>query len=355
MTKISDLITSGDVEVAKRAPKKRKDAAEPSTGPSKKTTTATQKSTAAMSSREPAVMIVGEGSHISATPGKSKASAIPVGIPIRGVTIANPPRGQGVTVIPEKPVTGSSLFNLHHVPSKEAGDDKRHPGAHWCPEWDINVNDRCKNPLVAHELLVHSVLPRDNTYARKLTPAELMQSASVSWASTSAFFAEMLQRYGHLMQTYEPPAELQKRITDLEEKLRATELERDKAEKGRKKAKIANNSLITALDEEKERKAQEEQSNKEAMDKAGVTAVEAFRKSESFTRDLGELTRPSFMLGYTSAVNDAMPFISSEQLESLQSASHYNEDAKELCDRMAAGIQAGRDLAEVRAEFNKWL
>ena len=61
------------------------------------------------------------------------------------------------------------------------------------------------------------------------------------------------------------------------------------------------------------------------------------------------------MLGYTLAVNDAMPFLSSEQLESLQSAPYYNEDAKELCDRMAEGIQAGKDLAEVRAKFNKWL
>ena len=86
-----------------------------------------------------------------------------------------------------------------------------------------------------------------------------------------------------------------------------------------------------------------------------MTAVVSFRSSESFTRDFGELTRPSFMLGYTSAVNDATPFLYSEQLESFQSAPHYNEDAKELCDRMAEGIQVGRDLAEVRVEFNKWL
>ena len=61
------------------------------------------------------------------------------------------------------------------------------------------------------------------------------------------------------------------------------------------------------------------------------------------------------MLGYTSAITEATPFLSSEQLESFQSTSHYNEDAKELCDRIAEGIQAGKDLTEVRAEFNKWL
>ena len=70
-----------------------------------------------------------------------------------------------------------------------------------------------------------------------------------------------------------------------------------------------------------------------------MSALEAFRKSESFTRDLGELTLPSFMFGYTTAVNDATPFLSSEQLESLQDAPNYNENAKELCDRMAEGIQ----------------
>ena len=223
MVKVSDLIISENIEVVKRPPKKRKDAAEPSTRPAKKTTAAT-------GDREPAVVIVGENSHTSATLGGSRASAIPVGVPSRGVTIVTTPRGQGVTAFPDNSVTGSSLFNLHHVPSKAAGEDKRDSGARWCSEWEVNVNDRCKNPLVAQELLVHSVLPRDSTYGRKLTPGELMQSASVSWASTTAFFAEMIQRYGHFMKNYEPPAEFQKKIANLEEKLRATELERDKAE-----------------------------------------------------------------------------------------------------------------------------
>ena len=165
----------------------------------------------------------------------------------------------------------------------------------------------------------------------------------------------MYQRFGDFIETYESPAELQKKIADLEGKLKAAELARDKAEVAKKKAEVSNNSLITALDEEREKRAQEEQSSKVAIDTAGATAVEAFRKSESFIRDLGELTRPSFMFGYTSAMNEAASFLSPEQLESLQSASHYNEDAKELCDRVGEGIQAGKDLAEVRAESNKWL
>ena len=171
MVKVPDLIISKNVKVVKRPPKKHKDAADSFTRPTKNTTAAT-------GDREPAVVIVGEGSHTSTTPGGSRASAIPVGVPIRGVTIATPPRGQGVTAFPDNPVTGSSLFKLHHVPSKAVEEDKRHPGSQWCPEWEINVNDRCKNPLVAQELLVHSVLPRDRTYARKLTLGELMQSAS---------------------------------------------------------------------------------------------------------------------------------------------------------------------------------
>ena len=108
-----------------------------------------------------------------------------------------------------------------------------------------------------------------------------------------------------------------------------------------------------ALDEEKDRRAQEEQSAKEAIEKAGTLALEAFRRSEAFTRDLGELTLPSFMFGYTSVANDAAPFLSAEQLESLKNKLKFNEDAKELCDCVAEGIQAGRDLAEVREEFNQ--
>ena len=98
-----------------------------------------------------------------------------------------------------------------------------------------------------------------------------------------------------------------------------------------------------------------EQSHREALEKAGISAVEAFRKFETFTQDLGELTLPSFMFGYTSAVHDAAPFLTPEQLESLHNKDNFNEDAKELFDRMAEGIRAGRDLAEVKEEFNKWL
>lgn len=221
MTKVSDLITSGASGVNKRPPK-RKDAAEPCTRPKKKTTPAS--TTTAIASRGSPVIITGEG---------SRTSAIPIGVPIRGVIIASPPRGRGTTAFSEIPVTGSSLFNLHNVPPQEVGEDKRHSGAQWCLEWEFNVNDRCKNSLVVQELLVHSVLPRDNTYARKLTPGELMQSASVSWASTTAFLTELTQRYTRLVENYQPSSELEKKVVELEEKLKAIEQERDKAEAAR--------------------------------------------------------------------------------------------------------------------------
>ena len=253
MKKVSDLITAGPSGVSKR-PSKRKDQAEPSTRPKKKTPAA--HTTTVTASRGSPVIITGEGSRTSSIPaGVGRTSAIPVGVPIRGITIAAPPRGRGTTAFPVVPVTGSSLFNLHNVPSQEAGEDKRHSGAQWCPEWELNVNDRCQNPLVAQELLIHSVLPRDNTYARKLTPGELMQSASVSWASTTAFFAELTQRYTRLVENYQPSSELEKKVTELEEKLKATEQERDKAEAAREQVEATKNSLMTALAEEKDRRA----------------------------------------------------------------------------------------------------
>ena len=61
------------------------------------------------------------------------------------------------------------------------------------------------------------------------------------------------------------------------------------------------------------------------------------------------------MFGYTSAVHDTAPFLTPDQLESLHDKEHFNEDAKELFDRMAEGIRTGRDLTEVKEEFNKWL
>lgn len=44
-----------------------------------------------------------------------------------------------------------------------------------------------------------------------------------------------------------------------------------------------------------------------------------------------------------------------EDLESFKNKDNYNEDAKELCERMAEGLQADKNLAEVQDEFNQWL
>ena len=61
------------------------------------------------------------------------------------------------------------------------------------------------------------------------------------------------------------------------------------------------------------------------------------------------------MLGYTSAIDEAAVHLSSEALESLRNNANYNENSKKLCERMAEGIQVGRNVAEVQDEFNKWL
>ena len=95
--------------------------------------------------------------------------------------------------------------------------------------------------------------------------------------------------------------------------------------------------------------------HEQALESARTSAVEDFRRSETFIGDLGQLSRPSFMLGFTSAIDEAAAYLPSEALESLRNNASYNEDSKELCDRMAEGIQAGRNLAEVQDEFNKWL
>ena len=107
----------------------------------------------------------------------------------------------------------------------------------------------------------------------------------------------------------------------------------------------------------KEQKRSEEakKTHEQALESARTSAVEDFRRSETFLGDLGQLTRPNFMLGFTSAIDEAAAHLSSEALQSLKNSANYNEDSKELCDRMADGIQAGRNLAEIQDEFNKWL
>ena len=66
----------------------------------------------------------------------------------------------------------------------------------------------------------------------------------------------------------------------------------------------------------------------------------------------GELTVPNFMFSYISAILDVAPHLSSEQLDTFKDKTSYNEDAKELCDRMVEGIQAGKNLIKVHEKFN---
>nr|XP_027118412.1 neurofilament light polypeptide-like [Coffea arabica] len=162
----------------------------------------------------------------------------------------------------------------------------------------------------------------------------------VTTASNTAFVAEMAHRYCELLEEQDT-GKLQDQIAKLKKKQVVSESEKSElqrrlqeAETKEEEADATINSLSSAL--ERSRK-------------------EDFRRSETFIGDLGQLTRPTFMLGFTSAIDDAATHIPSEALESLRNSANYNEDSKELCDRMAEGIQAGRNLAEVQDEFNKWL
>ena len=77
---------------------------------------------------------------------------------------------------------------------------------------------------MAHHLLVHSNLPRDHSYANKLTTDE-MQSTSVAWASTSAFLSELMQRHINMVEN-QLSAELLDKISLLEKKLKLAEEEK---------------------------------------------------------------------------------------------------------------------------------
>ena len=171
----------------------------------------------------------------------------------------------------------------------------------------------------------------------------------------------MAHRYCALLKKQDT-GKLQNQISKLEKKLVVSESEKAKfqrrlqyAETKEEEAETTINSLKSALKEEQKRGDELKKSHEQALEGAGASTVEAFRRSETFTRDLGQLIMPSFMFGYTSAVDEAAAHLSYEALESLQNTANYHEDSKELCDPMAEGFQAGRNLAEVRDEFNKWL
>ncbi|XP_027155835.1 neurofilament light polypeptide-like [Coffea eugenioides] len=180
----------------------------------------------------------------------------------------------------------------------------------------------------------------------------MVQSLMVSTASTSAFVAEMTHRYCALVEEQDT-GKLQNQISKLEKKLAVSESEKaelqrqlKKAEAKGEEAEVTMNSLRSALEEEQKRGDEVKKSHEQALNSVGASAVEAFRRSEAFTKDLGQLLTPNFMFGFTSGVDAAAAHLSSEALESLKDNDSYNEDSKELCDRMAEGLQAGRNLAE---------
>ncbi|XP_027166115.1 uncharacterized protein LOC113766088 [Coffea eugenioides] len=208
---------------------------------------------------------------------------------------------------------------------------------------------------------MHSSLPRDVDFTKKLTPAELMQSIMVATASNTAFVAEMAHRYCALVEEQDT-GKLQDQIAKLKKKLLVSDSEKSElqrrlqeAESKGEEAEATINSFKSALEEEQKRGEEVKKTQEQALESARTSAVEDFRRSEKFIGDLGQLTRPSFMLGFTSAIDEAAAHLPSEALESLRNNANYNENSKELCDRMAEGIQAGKNLAEVQEEFNKWL
>ncbi|XP_027166727.1 tropomyosin-2-like [Coffea eugenioides] len=208
---------------------------------------------------------------------------------------------------------------------------------------------------------MHSNLPRDVEFSKKLTPAEVVQSVMLATASTTAFVTDMAQRYSDLVEAQES-GKLQNKISKLEKKLAVSESEKTELQKRLQQGEAKEeetettiNSLKSALEEEQKRGNEVKKSHEQALEGAGASVVEVFRRSKAFTKDLGDLTMPSFMFGYTSAIDEAVPHLSSEALKSLRNKANYNEDSKERCDWMAEGIQVGRNLAEVRDEFNKWL
>ncbi|XP_027082016.2 uncharacterized protein [Coffea arabica] len=354
LTKLSDIVVSGSSEVAKR--QKRKSSGETSAPPPKKKSQGpAAKTSAAKSTPTP----VGQSS--SATAATGSTSSVPEGVPL-GVTTALPPHGRGKQLKPPvNAVSGTSLWNRFHSPPVFPGEEKTHSGEHWCPNWKLSVNDRCSHPRVAQELVMHSTLSRDLEFMKKLTPAEMVQSLMVTTASNSAFVAEMAHRYCAMVEEQDT-GKLQNQISKLEKKLAVSESEKaelqrqlKEAEAKGEEAEVTMNSLKSALEEEQKRGEEVKKSHEQALNSVGASAVDAFRRSESFTKDLGQLLTPSFMFGFTSGVDAAAAHLSSEALESLKDNAHYNEDSKELCDRMAEGIQNGRNLAEIQDEFNKWL
>lgn len=206
-----------------------------------------------------------------------------------------------------------------------------------------------------------SNLPREAEFTEKLALHEVIQCLMVATASSTAFVAEMARQYSDVLEKQDS-GKLEDKISKLEKQLAVAESEKthlqeqlDQAAAKEEESEATINSLRSALEEEQKMGEEKKKSHQQALEGTGASAVEVFRRSETFTKDLGELTLPRFMFGYISTIDEIASHLSSEDLESFKNNANYNEDSKELSDWMAEGIQSGKDLVEIRDEFNRWL
>lgn len=130
---------------------------------------------------------------------------------------------------------------------------------------------------------------------------------------------------------------------EAEEARSAAVRERDEARSEKDEALVSANSFWTMLAEE------QTYAEKRVKSSKVEGRVEAVKR---FFSDQQKLAAPTFMLGFTKAVDEVVPLLSKEQKSNFLEHENYNPMASWLVDMTAEGIQQDRNLDEVMAKFN---
>lgn len=77
--------------------------------------------------------------------------------------------------------------------------------------------------------------------------------------------------------------------------------------------------------------------------------------SIKFKNDLVEVIRPTYLLGFTNAIDLAAKSLSKEDAEQLRMNDSYNPDEKKLANIMAQRLRDRADLQKEKRKFNEWV
>lgn len=280
-------------------------------------------------------------------PGSDQLLPLTSGVPAQGhgkqKGLMVPPKTSSLPAPP-------SMWDDYSIPPMNVSRSvSTHAPDHFCPEWQIGINDQAMYPDVARNLCRGVVLPRDLQHSKCKPPERLIDDLLCSQVAVNTSMADLVDRFNTLVQR---DKERKKQLKKTENLISKANKARQVAEFNLKEANIRNESLRTAVDEAEKKAAETEVKLQNEVAYVRMTAANDYRESKEFEEDLVELSRPIYKFGYTKAmqkVKELHPELAEEL--NLDDDAHYDSEIEDLAELCLQGIKAGQKVKGVSDAF----